>query len=57
MKSQIVKILFVVAVFALLNQSANASIKLDTAPDAGSTSLLMAIACGGLVAARRQFKR
>jgi len=60
MKKQIVSQLLGGAVFvtllAAITQNASASYTLSTAPDAGSTSLLMAIACAGLAAVRR-FKR
>jgi hypothetical protein len=44
-----------IALLAGLSQNASASIKIPT-PDAGSTSLLLVIACAGLAAVRR-FKR
>jgi hypothetical protein len=42
----------VMTLLAVITQNASASITLGT-PDAGSTSLLMAVACAGLAAVRR----
>jgi hypothetical protein len=63
MKNQLIKRFLDTTVFitllAAISQSASASYTIPTvaAPDAGSTSALMFIACGGLAAVARRFKR
>jgi hypothetical protein len=47
---------FLITLLAVITQDAHAGFH-PSAPDAGSTSLLMAIACGGLIAVRRFIKR
>jgi hypothetical protein len=41
------------ALVAAVTQSASASFTIPAVPDAGSTSLLMVVACAGLTAVRR----
>jgi hypothetical protein len=55
MMKRVLDAAILMTLLGILSQSASASIQIP-APDAGSTSMLLAIACAGLTAVRR-FKR